>query len=159
VKNRLMPSLFLSFVLGTLWVVPSVAVKAHEARAKTAAATTVGGPLAKELQGKPAVVDIYATWCGGCRAIAPTLSDIRTQYKDEINFVVLDVTDRKTRQRAEASAKRLGLTNFLKENRKNTSTVAIIDPATGEILKEFQANPNKNDYVVAINEATSRIKK
>lgn len=158
-KNRFIASLLLSFVLSPLLVVPSVAVEAHEARAKTAAAMTVGGPLAKELQGKPAVVDIYATWCGECRVIAPTLSDIRTQYKNAINFVVLDVTDRKSMQKAEASAKRLGLTNFLKENRKNTSTVAIIDPTTGEILKQFQANSNKADYVVAINAAANRIKK
>lgn len=152
-KNRLLSALLLSLSLGTLFLVPPI-----EARAKLPAAT-VGGPLAKELQGKPAVVDIYATWCGECRAIAPTLSDIRTQYKNKINFVVLDVTDRKSLQKSVASAKQLGLTNFLKENRKNTSTVAIINPATGEILKQFQANANKDDYVVAINEAASQIKK
>lgn len=31
--------------------------------------------LAKELQGKPVVVDIYATWCPGCKNIALTISN------------------------------------------------------------------------------------
>jgi thiol-disulfide isomerase/thioredoxin len=30
-------------------------------------------PLAKQLQGKPVVVDIYASWCGGCKNIVPLL--------------------------------------------------------------------------------------
>ncbi len=157
-KNRLMPSLLLSFALGTLLVVPFVSTEAHEARAKTSAAT-VGGPLAKELQGKPAVVDIYAAWCGECKEIAPTLSSIRTQYKNDINFVVLDVTNRKTTKQAASSAKRLGLISFFQENKKNTSTVAIVDPGTGEIINQFQGNSKKDDYVAAINEAASRIKK
>jgi thiol-disulfide isomerase/thioredoxin len=31
----------------------------------------VGGPLARQLQGKPVVVDIYASWCPACKNIAP----------------------------------------------------------------------------------------
>jgi thiol-disulfide isomerase/thioredoxin len=30
--------------------------------------------LAKQLQGKPVVVDIYASWCPACKNIAPTFS-------------------------------------------------------------------------------------
>ncbi|MGF1589840.1 MAG: thioredoxin family protein, partial [Pleurocapsa sp.] len=31
----------------------------------------VGGTLAQQLQGKPVVVDIYASWCSACKNIAP----------------------------------------------------------------------------------------
>jgi thiol-disulfide isomerase/thioredoxin len=32
-----------------------------------------GAALAPSLQGKPVVVDIYASWCPACRTIEPTL--------------------------------------------------------------------------------------
>jgi thiol-disulfide isomerase/thioredoxin len=38
---------------------------------------SVGGALASELQGKPVVVDIYASWCAACKNIAPTLSQLK----------------------------------------------------------------------------------
>jgi thiol-disulfide isomerase/thioredoxin len=43
------------------------------------AAKMAKGALAPQLQGKPVVVDIYATWCSGCKNIAPTLSDLKTR--------------------------------------------------------------------------------
>ena len=153
-NNRFMPSLLLSLTLGGLVLAPSLAY----AQPQTATAN-VGGPLAKELQGKPAVVDIYATWCPACQAIAPTLSSLRTQYKDKVNFVVLDVTDRAATQKAETNAKRMGLATFLKENKASTGTVAIINPATGEILSQFRGNENKDDYIAAIDAVASKIKK
>jgi thiol-disulfide isomerase/thioredoxin len=153
-NNRFMPSLLLSLTLGGLVLAPFVAY----AQPKTATAT-VGGPLAKELQGKPAVVDVYATWCPACQAIAPTLSSLRTQYKDKVNFVVLDVTDRAATQKAETNAKRMGLATFLKENKASTGTVAIVNPATGEILSQFRGNENKDDYIAAIDAVASKIKK
>jgi thiol-disulfide isomerase/thioredoxin len=153
-NNRFMPSLLLGLTLGGLVLAPFVAY----AQPQTATATG-GGPLAKELQGKPAVVDIYATWCPACQAIAPTLSSLRTQYKDKVNFVVLDVTDRAATQKAETNAKRMGLATFLKENKASTGTVAIVNPATGEILSQFRGNENKDDYIAAIDAVASKIKK
>jgi thiol-disulfide isomerase/thioredoxin len=156
VKNRFMPSLLLSLTLGGLVFAPLVSYAQTPTPTTTA---TLGGPLAKELQGKPAVVDVYATWCPACQAIAPTLSNLRTKYKDKVNFVVLDVTDRAATQQAETNAKRMGLTAFLKENKASTGTVAIINPETGEILGQFRGNENKDDYIAAIDAVTAKIKK
>lgn len=40
--------------------------------------------------GKPTVIDFYADWCENCKAMAPTLSKIESEYKNRVNFVVID---------------------------------------------------------------------
>jgi thiol-disulfide isomerase/thioredoxin len=119
------------------------AAKADPCAAKV---QSVGGPLAPELQGKPVVVDVFATWCPGCENIKPTLSELKQEYADKAHFVVLDVTDQAKLKETEASAEKLGLSKFLKTTKSKTSTVAIVDPATGKILAMFKNNPNKEDY-------------
>ena len=103
-------------------------------------------PLAQKLQGKPVVVDIYASWCPGCKNIAPTLSQLKQQYSTKASFIVLDVTDAKTTKASMKMAKELGLTSFFNANKSKTSTVAIIDPATGKIMKQFQNDAEITDY-------------
>ena len=103
-------------------------------------------PLAQKLQGKPVVVDIYASWCPGCKNIAPTLSQLRQQYGTKASFVVFNVTDAKTTKASMKMAKELGLASFFNANKSKTSTVAIIDPATGKIMKQFQNDAEITDY-------------
>ena len=122
-------------------------------------ASATEGALAKELQGKPVVVDIYATWCAGCKNIAPTLSQIKQQYKNTAHFVVFDVSDKSTTQASQAKAKKLGLSEFFAANKSQTSTVAIIDPATGKILKQFRNNPNQKDYTTVLDTAIAQMQK
>ena len=119
-------------------------------------AKSVGGPLAKELQGKPVVVDVFASWCPGCQNIAPTLSQLKQKYSDKVNFVVLDVTDQGKLQETASNAKKLGLGQFLETTKSQTSTVAIVDPATGNILAMFKNNPNKADYTKILDAALAK---
>ena len=119
-------------------------------------AKSVGGPLAKELQGKPVVVDVFATWCPGCKNIAPTLSQLKQEYSDKVNFVVLDVTDQAKLQETAINANKLGLGQFLEVTKSQTSTVAIVDPATGDILAMFKNNPNKADYTKILDAALAK---
>jgi thiol-disulfide isomerase/thioredoxin len=118
--------------------------------------TSVGAPLAKELQGKPVLVDVYATWCPGCKNIAPTLSQLKQEYSGKVNFVVLDVTDKAKVKETQAQAEKLGLGKFLEANKSKTSTVAIVDPATGNILTVFKNNPNKGDYTKVLDVAIAK---
>jgi thiol-disulfide isomerase/thioredoxin len=106
--------------------------------------------LAKQLQGKPVVVEIYASWCPGCKNIAPTLSQLEQQYGSKMSLVVFDVSDSKTTQASIKKATKLGLTNFFNTNKSKTSTVAIIDPASGKVVKQFQNNPELADYTAAL---------
>jgi len=128
--------------------------KSNPCAAKSAA--SVGGSLAQKLQGKPVVVDIYASWCSACKNIAPTLSQLRKDYAGKVNFVVLDVSDKSTTAAAEATAKELGLSKFLSENKTQTGSLTIVDPATGKILAQYRNNPDKSAYSKVLNVALSK---
>ncbi|KJL22498.1 Thioredoxin [Microbacterium oxydans] len=38
----------------------------------------------------PVVVDIWATWCGPCKQLAPILDDLATEYDGRVKIVKLD---------------------------------------------------------------------
>jgi len=42
---------------------------------------------------KPALVDLWAPWCGPCNAIAPIVEELAEQYKDKIKVAKLNVDD------------------------------------------------------------------
>lgn len=116
----------------------------------------VGGPLAKELQGKPVVVDIYATWCPACKNIAPTLSQLKQQYNGKAHFVIFDVSDKTKAAQSEARAKQLGLADFFAKNKSQTGSVTIVNPKTGDILTQYRNNNKLNDYTSVLNTAISQ---
>lgn len=147
----------LSLVAGTAintFVTPSQAIAQMNPCASKK--ENVGGPLADRLQGKPVVVDIYASWCPACQNIAPTLSELKEQYGDRVHFIVLDVSDRSATMQTETLAAQLGLSDFLNAYRSQTGMVAIIDPATGNILAQHRNNANLSAYTSVIDSAISQ---
>ena len=44
---------------------------------------------------KPTFLEFYAEWCEVCKEMAPKVSDLREEYKTDINFVFLNVDNQK----------------------------------------------------------------
>jgi thiol-disulfide isomerase/thioredoxin len=120
------------------------------------AADSIGAPLAQKLQGKPVVVDIYASWCAACKNIAPTVAELKKEYEGKVEFVVLDVSDKSTTATAEATAQELGLSKFLAENKTQTGSLTIVEPSTGKILAQYRNNPDKSAYSKVLDAAITK---
>ena len=143
-------------VTGESKVDPCAGKKVDPCAGKKVSAASVGGPLAKQLQGKPVVVDVYATWCKACKNIAPTVAQLREKYAGKVEFVVLDVSDKTSTTKVEATAKELGLSQFFAENKTQTGSLTIVDPATGKNLSQHRNNPDLSAYTSVLDAAITR---
>ena len=43
--------------------------------------------------GKPVMIDFWATWCGPCRILSPTVDEIAEEYADRITVAKCNVDD------------------------------------------------------------------
>jgi thiol-disulfide isomerase/thioredoxin len=45
--------------------------------------------------GKPTLMEFYADWCTSCQAMAKDMSDLKQEYGQQVNFVMLNVDNNK----------------------------------------------------------------
>lgn len=76
-----------------------------------------------DFQGKPLVVNFWASWCPACVAELPEFQKVHEQYQDRVTFLGLANTDR--REAAVALAGDVGL------------TYTLGDDPEGELFTEF----------------------
>ena len=65
----------------------------------------------------PVLVDFSATWCGPCKALAPTIDSVATEYSGRLDVFKVDI------EQAPEAASRYGVTSvptciFFKEGRE-----------------------------------------
>lgn len=55
--------------------------------------TLEGREAAFPNEGRPAVINFWASWCGPCRLEAPDLAKLHDAYKDRVDFYAVNLTD------------------------------------------------------------------
>lgn len=113
--------------------------------------TSAKSPKAK----RPTVAVIRADWCRACQRLEPAMMELMNQYKDRIDFVMLDVTDDQKAAQAASTARKLGIGKFFQANMKKTSTVIVLSPSH-KILFHTAENFDRDVYVKAFDEAIAQ---
>jgi thiol-disulfide isomerase/thioredoxin len=153
------PSCLLATLLAAGGSLAPLVLPPDPARGAELAQATTARPLAPSLQGKPVVVDIYASWCPACRAIAPTLATLKKQEGAGAHFIRFDVSDAGRLKEARQRARALGLEGFLEAHRSQTALVAVINPATGAAVKTLRASTAAAAYREAIAQTRAQLKR
>ena len=42
-------------------------------------------------ESKPTLIDVYATWCGPCKALASIIQEIKNELREEVNVVKINI--------------------------------------------------------------------
>ena len=84
----------------------------------------------------PVLVDFWAEWCGPCKALAPTVSDIANEYKNKVKVGKVNVDQNGT------TASTYGV--------RSIPTILIFQ--NGSVVNQIVGNVPKDSIVKLLNE-------
>jgi thiol-disulfide isomerase/thioredoxin len=109
-----------------------------------------------QVQSRPVVVKVHATWCLYCMTSQGAWSEVYDEYKERAHFVVFDVSDDEAEAASQRRARELGLGAFFEAYSGDTGTVAVLDARNGEIIERMAHGGDADEYRRAIRTALSR---
>jgi cytochrome c biogenesis protein CcmG, thiol:disulfide interchange protein DsbE len=67
--------------------------------------------------GNPTVVNVWASWCGPCRAEAPLLTAAAAEHGESVDFVAIDVQDNQADAKSFIASFELDFTHYFDRDR------------------------------------------
>ena len=79
-------------------------------------------------QGKPVVLDFWATWCGPCKMVGPIIEQLSTEYADRVVIGKVDVEDEADDLVSQFGIRNVPTVVFLKDGQ-------VVDKLVGNVPK------------------------
>lgn len=98
---------------------------------------------------QPMLVFVHSMQCGVCAKVRPLIVELEKEYKGQVQFVDLDVTNDTALKAARKKAKSLGIMAFLSNCEDQFPCVGIFKTKE-KLLKEMYGAKDKDAYVSVI---------
>lgn len=90
----------------------------------------------ESLNGKPVIINFWASWCAPCRIEAPELVELYAKYKDQLEIYAVNVTASDSIEGAQAFSQEYGF------------TFPVLLDEKADVARKYQIKPIPTTYFV-----------